>query len=469
MPAGCETRRCSRPRAASLARFHLRATGLVTLALATIAAPRPALAETHAWVELIGPGRHASIRAIVSNGAGCPTLTVNGVPLRMQIRADPGPIFPNSDVPGGEDFPVRVCEVAAPAGNLQVLLEGNALPLPRTDIRRIVMFGDTGCRIKKKKVQKCDDPNKWPYADLAERAAQARPDLVIHVGDYLYRESCHKPACANTSTGYGWKEWKADFFEPSKPLLAAAPWIMVRGNHENCKRAADGWFRLLYHADPPRECPDVSPFFVADLDGLGFVVMDSAAVAGEDDPSSADDDNDDDDDDDDDDDEAGSGQADDLIDKIRREYLAIAESVPAPAWLLTHSPFNAVRVDKATGENKADNTIEQQAVGDILSPDIAMIVSGHIHLFEALNFGGSDPPRRPQLVVGTGGDKRAKKPQTPTELDSVSVSDALILRKFAYMVWDRHGSNWKGELLNKDGERIAHCTLTAGDLTCQED
>src|SRR6516225_6345725 len=123
MPAGFETQRFSRPRAASLARFSLRATGLVTLALATIAAPRPALAQTYAWVELIGPGRQASIRAIVSNGAGCPTLTVDGVPLRMQVRADPGSIFPNSDVPGGEDFPVRVCEMAAPAGNAQVLLE----------------------------------------------------------------------------------------------------------------------------------------------------------------------------------------------------------------------------------------------------------------------------------------------------------------------------------------------------------
>jgi hypothetical protein len=256
------------------------------------------------------------------------------------------------------------------------------------------------------------------------------------------------------------------FFNRQPLFLAAAPWIMVRGNHENCKRAADGWFRLLYHAHPPLECPDVSPLFVVDFGGLGFVVMDSAAVAGVDDPSSADDD---DSDDDDDDDEAGSGQADDLIEKIRREYLAIAGSVAAPAWLLTHSPFNAIRVDKTTGENKPDNTIEQQAVGDILSPDIAMIVSGHIHLFEALNFGRSDPPRRPQLVVGTGGDKRAKKPETPIEVDGVPVTDALILRKFAYMAWDKDGSNWRGELFSKDGERIAHCTLAVGGLTCEED
>jgi predicted phosphodiesterase len=437
------------------------------LVLATISLPRHAHAQAlAAWVQIVGPDRDASIRVIVPDGADCPTLTANGAPLQMQSRAETGPIFPNSDVPGGEDFPVRVCEVAAPTGNAHVLLEGEALPLPRTDIGRIVMFGDTGCRIKKKKVQECGDPDKWPYAELAERAARTRPDLVIHVGDYLYRESCRKSACANTPTGYGWQVWKADFFEPSRPLFAVAPWIMVRGNHENCKRAGDGWFRFLYHAQPPRECPEISPFFVAVLGGLGFVVMDSAAVAGVEEPSSADDN---DNDEDDDDDEAGSGQADDLIEKIRRDYLAIAGLVPTPAWLLTHSPFNTVRVDKTTGGNIVDNTIEQRAIGDILSPDIEMIVSGHIHLFEALNFGRSDPQRRPQLVVGTGGDKRAKEPQTPTEVDGVPVTDALVLRKFAYMVWDRDGSNWKGELFNKDGDRIAHCRLAGGDLTCRKD
>jgi predicted phosphodiesterase len=467
MPTEREMHRLSRARTAPLVQFHALATGFVALALANIAGPRPVRAETRAaWVELIGPGRDASIRVIVSGDAGCPTLTADGEPLEMQIRAEPGPVFPNSDVPGGEDFPVRVCEVAAPQGKDEVLLDGKALPLPHADIRRIVVFGDTGCRIKKKKVQKCDNPDKWPYAEVAEHAAHAHPDLVIHVGDYLYRESCRRSACEDMLIGYGWKVWEADFFKPSRPLFAAAPWIMVRGNHESCKRAAEGWFRFLYHVRPGGECPEMSPFFIADLGGLGFVVMDSAAVAG-DDASSVQDDADD-DDNDDDDDETGSNPAADLIEKIRREYLAIDRSVPAPAWLLTHSPFNAVRHDKITGKDKVDNTVQQQAVGDVLSPDIAMVVSGHIHIFEALSFGRTDPQRRPQLVVGTGGDKLAKVPEKPTDVDGVPVTDALIVKTFAYIVWDRDGSNWKGKLFNKDGEQIAHCMLVSGDLTCRE-
>jgi len=85
--------------------------------------------------------------------------------------------------------------------------------------------------------------------------------------------------------------------------------------------------------------------------------MDSAAVAGSDDTLAMDDD----------DDEAGSGPANHLSDEIRPKYQTIAASIPTSAWLLTHSPFNAVRREKATEENKVDNTVQQQALGSVIS------------------------------------------------------------------------------------------------------
>ena len=83
---------------------------------------------------------------------------------------------------------------------------------------------------------------RWPAA-----AAKFKPDLVIHVGDYLYRESACPPGnqgCAGSPWGDNWTTWKADFFDPAAPLLAAAPIVLVRGNHEDCKRAGPGWTRL---------------------------------------------------------------------------------------------------------------------------------------------------------------------------------------------------------------------------------
>ena len=69
------------------------------------------------------------------------------------------------------------------------------------------------------------------------------PDLVVHVGDYHYRENACPAGDAGCSTspwGYGWDAWDADFFTPAKRLLAVAPWIVVRGNHESCDRAGQG-------------------------------------------------------------------------------------------------------------------------------------------------------------------------------------------------------------------------------------
>jgi predicted phosphodiesterase len=453
----------SRTRTAPKTRLHRLSLLTSALAFGPVMLPEASLAETHAaWVQLVGPGRDASIR-VITDGAPCPTLKADGADLPMQVRAKPGPLFkPGTDVPPAS-FPVRVCEVTAPPGKASILLDGKALPLPPADIRRVVVFGDTGCRINKKKKKMQDCNYEWPYQNLARHAAAAHPDLVIHVGDYLYRESCDADTtdCSKTPTGYGWEEWQDDFFTPSTPLFAAAPRIMVRGNHEICTRAGEGWFRFLDHAGPADECTPMSRFFVVALGDLGFIVMDSGQIAKE----NA---GDDDDDDDDDGDTADTANQDDTVDTLRRDYADVSHLIPSPAWLLTHAPFNAVKLDKKTEDNQIVNTIQQQAIGDLLSKDVEMIVSGHVHMFEALSFADANPSRPPQLVVGTGGVKLAKKPKKPEDVDGIPVSDALILKDFAYIVWDREGTNWKGELFDADGAQIASCKLAERALTCKK-
>jgi hypothetical protein len=239
---------------------------------------------------------------------------------------------------------------------------------------------------------------------------------------------------------------------------------MVRGNHEICTRAGEGWFRFLDHARPADICTPMSSFFTVALGGLGFVIMDSGQIAKE----NAGDNDDDDDDDDDNDDSAVSVNPDDTVSALRDNYAEISSRIPSPAWLLTHAPFNAVKLDKKTGSDEIVNTIQQQAIGDLLSKDIEMIVSGHVHVFEALSFADARPPRPSQLVVGTGGVKLAKKPDKPEDIGGIPVSDALIVKDFAYIVWDRDGTTWRGELFNADGLQIAQCKLAEHALTCKK-
>jgi predicted phosphodiesterase len=418
----------------------------------------PARAEVFAWVQL-GENDSISARAIVEDGP-CPTFSADGVALKTTVRSDKAAIM--DKVAAGTDLgAVTVCEAAVPpiATSLVMVQQRpgqeptpSPLPLPQHEIHRIVVFGDTGCRIKKSAkefdLQDCNDKDGWPYAKVVAHAAAANPDLVIHLGDYHYRESaCPQDRNCGTAWGYGFEAWKSDFFEPSQQLFKTAPWIMVRGNHEDCARAGEGWFRFLDHASLPAACQDLTGFYVVKRANLGFVVMDNANA---DEPSGPD---------------AAIAKR-QLIALLEGQFRKIAQNIPPEAWLLSHRPVNALRYGGEAGY-VSDNDIGQRAIGPELPAAVRMIVSGHIHIFEALNFAGGRPP---QLVVGTGGDNLEDIPPQQSEgvdINRAKVTRGLIFTRFGYMVWDRDGRNWKGTFFDDDGRPLTDCTLMTRALACR--
>ena len=146
------------------------------------------------------------------------------------------------------NFTDSVCDVLYPAGASGAHVGAIPLPpVPRAPAR-IVVFGDSGCRLKGAEVQACNDPQRWPFAPLVRAMAALHPDLVIDVGDYYYRETpCPASGvdCSGSPYGDRTESWDADYFVPVAPLFATAPFIHVRGNHEDCKRSPYGWARYL--------------------------------------------------------------------------------------------------------------------------------------------------------------------------------------------------------------------------------
>jgi hypothetical protein len=66
----------------------------------------------------------------------------------------------------------------------------------------------------------------------------------LHVGDFHYRKNpCidSSAECGTSPFSDNWATWREEFFEPAKPLLLAAPWVIMRGNQEGCARAGAGW------------------------------------------------------------------------------------------------------------------------------------------------------------------------------------------------------------------------------------
>jgi predicted phosphodiesterase len=413
-------------------------------------------AETFAWVQL-GAGEEISARAIVEDGS-CPTFAADGTRLAVSVRSDRSHIMDKVS-PGTDLNQVTVCEAVVPNGTTSLTMtqerpgQGPAtsiLPLPPREIRRIVMFGDSGCRIKKTTteldLQDCNNTDAWPYEKVVTQAAKAKPDLVIHVGDYHYRENqCPNPRDCGTIWGYGFAAWKADFFKPSQRLFEAAPWIMVRGNHEDCGRAGEGWFRFLDHAPMANECRDLTGFFVVKRSNLGFVVMDNAHAE---EPTG---------------DDAAKAR---LVALLHDQFRQVASDIPSEAWLLSHRPLNALRYDSRSG-SVAENDIEQQAIGRDLPAGVRMVVSGHIHIFEALSFAGR---RAPQLVIGTGGDNLEDIPPQRSrgvDVNHARVNRGLVFSRFGYMVWNKDGNAWNGTFYDDDGRALTQCTLKMRTLTCE--
>jgi hypothetical protein len=178
-------------------------------------------------------------------------------------------------------------------------------------INKIAIIGDTGCRLLKG--QNCRGENSWPLKKIAGLAAAKRPDLVIHVGDYLYRECPGGMLiCADPDGGNRWNAWLIDFFQQAQDLLRAAPWIFVRGNHESCGRQAEGWARLLSpRTERSSDCEEATTPYLLELGGIDLVVVDSSA-AGNSNPL--------------------DGQENKLSDLL--------SSVDKPLWLLSHKPLH---------------------------------------------------------------------------------------------------------------------------------
>ncbi len=219
-----------------------------------------------AWIAL-GPGGQSVVRAVTTEDV-CPALRVDTQPYPLQIRSRPV----------SSSFPILICEVLLPSHTTLVTVAGVLLSLPKSQPEKIVILGDTGCRVKGRLDQACNNPDAWPFARIARSAAAWQPDLVIHLGDYFYRDSpcpIGNVSCAGSPWGDNWAVAQADFFSPARPLLQVAPWIFVRGNHEACSRSGEAWFRLLDPRPLREHCTDETQPYVVPFGERDLFVLDT--------------------------------------------------------------------------------------------------------------------------------------------------------------------------------------------------
>ena len=357
--------------------------------------------------------------------------------------------------PKGHEFNVTVCEAEIPFdADLHVDVRDGKFPLPRakTSVQRITVMGDTGCKIADCSL--VGQPAK-PFASMAHAATLQPRDLIIHVGDYNYRGTLGHVKFTHRSTGESvkkhvydagdgtdmsrncrqspdsgfvsqnapdsdqpdaWKYWKADFFDPAGELLASAPWIFARGNHELCSRAGPGWFYFLDTSSNlpsgggrqiscPKPKPKANPFesvvlgrpFRIELGPLHLIVVDSSNACGA----------------------FVTDETKDFSKAFVKQLVKVNNLTVEgkETWLVTHRPLLGVKKYRPKTSALCSATHDTQQKYDCITRTLEyavkeglkgklpqgmrLILSGHIHLFQSLTFAPGGYP--PQLIVGNGG------------------------------------------------------------------
>lgn len=329
----------------------------------------------YTWSQVI-PENKLSVRAITNNNM-CPIAYVNGKEVAMLSRSSI-----NND-----DYTETVCELIAETSAQNISIDNIQVPILPEKISKIAFIGDTGCRVNALFQQECNSVDSWPLKKNLDSIVLHKPDLIIHVGDYHYR----KTKCRNTQKcgdiyGYNKEAWYADWFEPAKNTLPQSSFLFVRGNHENCDRAYEGWFRYL---DPypfsPEKCENLVPSWSLNAGPMRFFIFDSSS--GED---------------------IFTNQS--IADAFEKQFDKLTQdSSDKPTWFLTHRPLWRSPKKEFLTLKSHGNLTQIEAFGDKFPSNVTTIVSGHIHIAQILLMDNVPD----QIIVGNGGALLHAQDQEP--------------------------------------------------------
>ena len=402
------------------------------ISLAAGLLPASSHSERFHWVQYGPDGLQARV---ITDEASCPVARLDGVSTSMTLRAAPS-----------GSFPISVCSKDLPAAARSLTISDVPAPTAVSQLNRIAVIGDTGCRIEGSYVQPCNDPQQWPFPLIAEVVAHMKPDLVIHVGDYYYRETpcpASNQGCAGSPHGDTWAVWRTDFFAPADTLLKVAPWVFVRGNHEVCDRGGEGWSRALDPRpfDVGSGCQGLAKPYAIRLAGLTLAVMDVSSAREE---------------------KADEAQ----VPIYRAHYRALAEMTSEPAWIVQHRPIWSAG-GSVGGNLVGDNKTLAAAAAGLIPDNVAAMLSGHHHLFQVLSY-ASDLPV--QIVSGHGGDylnQGSSSDPAGWVINGVTVKSGVnLMGVFGFAMLERRDDGWQVTTYSKLGAASKTCVIKGRVATC---
>lgn len=360
-----------------------------------------AQAKLFYWQQILGGNvlDHRWLR-VITDKKTCPKVKLNDIEHEMSLYTRPT-----------SDYPVTTCRIKITNDVRTISLNDEAIYNDIKEVKRILVLGDTGCRDR---VTDCT--SEWVFPHLVEVMQKYKPDLVIHVGDYVYR---NKYAVKNK-----WQVWKDDFFTPASPLLTSALWVIVRGNHESCSRQGSAWARFFGDKVFPICNADIPPYAI-DIDkNLRLIVMDSSNI-----------------------------RQLNMLTQYVKDFKAVNSLAKSKSnWLLTHVPIFYF------GTHNTD--VMFNAFKQVNLTNITNILAGHSHVFAYLSTNARFPK---QIISGNGGAELHKNKISAREIkDLVEFS---LHSRYGFLILEKElnhhntmntiGEFWKASAIDKNNKVMA--------------
>jgi hypothetical protein len=249
-------------------------------------------------------------------------------------------------------------------------------------------------------------------------------------------------------------------------VLAAAPIVVVRGNHEACFRGGNGYYIYFDPRDGTEDtcapqlnssgalvnpADKLDESYAVDVDVRGpkdlrLVVVDSTY--------------------------GSDCEVTPILPQQIAAYQAAARlaALAEQSWLLVHRPVIFGLADcKPSGEWISG---DQQVASYGLLDDYSVVVASHIHLVGAMNMPGVPP----QLVMGNGGTLLDRPTQFPLldtapkfapEFSYGAPTSVWVDFRYGYaLVRPRPNGNWLWQMKTPDAVLFRNCVLGSGAMKC---
>lgn len=300
-------------------------------------------------------------------------------------------------------------------------------------ITKIGVVGDTGCRLTKSLFQSCSNEKEWPFRSIVKKVKEDKNEMILHLGDYHYREECvDKEKCQGLIAGYQWEPWDKDFFQPMSDLLDQTPMIAIRGNHEDCKRAHWGYRTFLSDGASATSCLEREEARWTTLAG-GVLLINV--------------------------DTSGISEIPMWSEAEEKKWIAYfneleekAKTIPhQKIWLATHKPLYGVVSFK--GIPVPSNTFLRKCFEKSrLYKEVSLLIAGHLHL---ASFSSPTAAGPLQIVLGNSGtilDTQKGMPIDPKKFQYESFE--LVTKDFGFgqFVFNELKKEWAFHFKDSEGK-----------------